>query len=84
MHASVFLSQKLTKPSFILLGFNEADKSSSILIYSISEKSIYTQSGWHEAILIKRINSKGGNICGKLMWHYQNDTENKKICYNFN
>jgi len=60
----------------MLLGFNEADKSSSILIYSISEQSIYTQSGWHEAMLIKRINSKaiftsfhqwGGNEIIKLM-----------------
>ncbi len=35
--------------------FNEADtlKSSSILIYSISEQSIYTQNGWHKAVLIK-------------------------------
>jgi hypothetical protein len=38
------------------LGLNEADtlKSRSIQIYSKSEQSIYTQKGWHDAMLIKR------------------------------
>jgi hypothetical protein len=38
------------------LGLNEADvlKSSSILIYSHQEQSIYAQSEWHDAMLIKR------------------------------
>jgi hypothetical protein len=40
------------------LGLNEADtlKSSSILIFSLLEQSIYTPNGWHEARLIKRGN----------------------------
>ncbi len=43
--------------NFVQLGFNEADplKSSSILIYSHSELSIYTQSEWHDAVLIKEV-----------------------------
>ncbi len=39
------------------LGLNEANtlKSSSILIYSMSERSIYTHRGWHEAMKIKKV-----------------------------
>jgi hypothetical protein len=41
----------------VKLGLNEADtlKSSSILIYSHSEKSIYTQCDRHDAVLIKAV-----------------------------
>ncbi len=44
--------------------FNEADtfESSSILIYSISEQSILTNSGRHEAVLIKKVKFKKGTI----------------------
>jgi hypothetical protein len=48
---------------FRAIGFyNEADtlEFSSILIYSTSEQSIYTQNGWHKAALIKH-KLKGGN-----------------------
>jgi hypothetical protein len=46
--------------SFVQLGLNEADtlKSSSLLLYSISVKSIYTQKGWREAMLIERWSKK--------------------------
>jgi hypothetical protein len=39
------------------LGLNEAGtlKSSSTLIYSHSAQSIYTQSGWQDAVLIKEV-----------------------------
>ncbi len=42
------------------LGLNEADilKSSSILIYSRQEQSIYTQNERHNAVLIKRLRLK--------------------------
>ncbi len=44
------------------LGLNEADtlKYSSILIYSHSGQSIYTRSGWQDAVLIKdvRLNNR--------------------------
>jgi hypothetical protein len=39
------------------LGLNEADthKSSSILIYYWSEESLYTQSDWQDAMVIKGV-----------------------------
>ncbi len=41
---------------FVQLGLNEADtlESTSILIYSHQKQSIYTQSEWHDAMVIKR------------------------------
>jgi hypothetical protein len=44
-----------TKGTFVQLGFNEADtlESSSILIYYPSEQRLYTQSYWHDAVVIK-------------------------------
>ncbi len=46
------------------LGLNEADtpKSNSILIYSRSLQSIYTQSGWHDAVVIKGMKLNRGLI----------------------
>jgi hypothetical protein len=43
---------------FVQLGLNEADtlESTSILIYYPSEQSLYTQSDWHDAIVIKSNN----------------------------
>ncbi len=40
---------------FVQLGLNEADtlESSSLLIYSHQEQSIYTQNEWHNAMVIK-------------------------------
>jgi hypothetical protein len=37
------------------LGLNEADtlESSSMLMYYWSEQSLYTQSDWHDAVVIK-------------------------------
>jgi hypothetical protein len=47
---------KSCKNNFIQLGLKEAGtfKSSSILIYSHQEQSIYTQNDWREAVVIKR------------------------------
>ncbi len=41
--------------SVVQMGLNEADtlKSSSTLIYSHSEQSLYSQRDWHDAMLIK-------------------------------
>jgi len=49
----------------VQLGSSQADtlKSSSILIYSISKQSIYTQKGWREAELIKRVKLNYGENC---------------------
>jgi hypothetical protein len=47
----------------VQLGLNEADtlKFNSILIYSHSEPSIYTQSDRHDAVLIKAVIKIGSN-----------------------
>ncbi len=60
---------------FCALGFlNEADmfKSSSILIYSHMEQSIYTLSKWHDAVIIKRGNLKGEVNLYEMQMKYLN------------
>ncbi len=50
--------------------FSEVDtlKSSSLLIYSIKEQSIYTKSGWHKATLINMGEIKNGyNILSSIV-----------------
>ncbi len=46
------------------LGLKEADtpQSNSILIYSRSAQSIYTQSGWQDAVVIKEMTLNKGVI----------------------
>jgi hypothetical protein len=41
--------------TFVQLGFNDADTlgPSSILIYSQPEQRLFTQSNWHDAMVIK-------------------------------
>ncbi len=72
-------------PSFVQLGFNESDKikSRSILIYSNSEHSIYTQNGWlDDCIKLKGTNKadcyKNGR--GTKLNKLNGITSKKKCC----
>jgi hypothetical protein len=61
------------------LGLNEVDtlESSSILIYYQPEQSLFTQSDWHEAIVIKSdIKMRGWNWLIRFKWNDLNDAEN--------
>ncbi len=52
---SMLLKLSVIVSSFVKLGLNEADtfKSSSVLIYSVKEQSIYTHEVEQDAVLIK-------------------------------
>jgi hypothetical protein len=55
MLSIVMLNSVVLGTIFVQMGLNEADttKSSSILIYYQSEQGLYTQRGWHDAVVIK-------------------------------
>jgi len=63
----------------VQLGLKEADtlKSSSVLIYTCSAQSICTQSGWHDAVVIKEMKLNKGVI--KLV----NEITNAKLRTSF-
>ncbi len=65
------------------MGLNEADtvKSSSILIYSHSAQSIYTQSWWQDAVLIKKVRLNKAVI--KLVNETMAKWRDAKINYKF-